>query len=113
MTVLRPLDSHMQRWGVLPLTFTPWVDGRFLPRHPAQLISEGSRAKVDIIAGITRDDGALFALRNYHLTNVVKDNASLVEMSVEIITSKIKYCEDFCSSCNGKETVTRGATVQF
>ncbi|XP_063885511.1 juvenile hormone esterase-like isoform X1 [Scylla paramamosain] len=59
---LFPRYESSRRWGVLPLTFTPWVDGRFLPRHPALLISEGRSTRVDIISGITRDDGALFAL---------------------------------------------------
>ncbi|KAK8373812.1 hypothetical protein O3P69_015612 [Scylla paramamosain] len=77
---LFPRYESSRRWGVLPLTFTPWVDGRFLPRHPALLISEGRSTRVDIISGITRDDGALFALRNYHPTYVVKDHASLTEI---------------------------------
>lgn len=52
-----------QEWGRLPFTFTPWVDGEYLPDHPAKMIFDGRHAKVDIISGVTRDEGALFALR--------------------------------------------------
>ncbi|XP_045134687.1 juvenile hormone esterase-like [Portunus trituberculatus] len=77
---LFPRYESSRRWGVLPLTFTPWVDGRFLPRHPAQLISEGQPAQVDMISGITRDDGALFALpvlANKQLLEELQNNFSV------------------------------------
>lgn len=47
---------------MLPFTFTPWVDGEYLPEHPAQLVLEGRHTQVDIIAGVTRDEGAFFTL---------------------------------------------------
>lgn len=54
-----------QEWDMLPFTFTPWVDGEYLPEHPAQLVRDGRHAKVDIIAGVTKDEGAFFTLRKY------------------------------------------------
>lgn len=48
---------------MLPFTFTPWVDGEYLPEHPAQLVLDGRHAQVDIIAGVTRNEGAFFTLR--------------------------------------------------
>ncbi|XP_063599423.1 juvenile hormone esterase-like [Penaeus indicus] len=42
-----------------PYVMTPRVDGEFLPDHPATLIREGRYNRVDIIAGRTRDEGAL------------------------------------------------------
>lgn len=53
---------------MLPFTFAPWVDGDYLPEHPAQLLLEGRHAQVDIIAGVTRDEGALFASGKYSLS---------------------------------------------
>ncbi|XP_045131337.1 juvenile hormone esterase-like isoform X2 [Portunus trituberculatus] len=59
---LFPLYNDFKKWYTLPLIFTPWVDGHFLPDHPAKLMLDGCHAKVDIISGITRDEGSLFAL---------------------------------------------------
>ncbi|MPC32134.1 Bile salt-activated lipase [Portunus trituberculatus] len=67
---LFPLYNDFKKWYTLPLIFTPWVDGHFLPDHPAKLMLDGCHAKVDIISGITRDEGSLFALRNYHIPYV-------------------------------------------
>lgn len=55
----------------------PWVDGHYLPDHPTKLVREGRHAKVDIVSGITRDDGGLFAMRNYKLFYLVRDNFCL------------------------------------
>lgn len=43
----------------------PWVDGHYIPDHPARLVRDGRHAKVDLMSGITQDDGAIFALRKY------------------------------------------------
>lgn len=58
----------LQKWDMLPFTFTPWVDGKYLPEHPAQLVLEGRHAQVDIMAGSTRDEGAFFTLRKCFYT---------------------------------------------
>ncbi|ROT66280.1 JHE-like carboxylesterase 1 [Penaeus vannamei] len=42
-----------------PYVMGPRVDGEFLPDHPATLVREGRYNRVDIIAGKTRDEGAL------------------------------------------------------
>ncbi|XP_050727496.1 esterase E4-like [Eriocheir sinensis] len=57
-----PLQINLREWDMLPFTFTPWVDGEYLPEHPAQLVLEGRHAQVDIMAGSTRDEGAFFTL---------------------------------------------------
>ncbi|KAG0727829.1 Venom carboxylesterase-6 [Chionoecetes opilio] len=54
--------ADLREWNFLPLTFAPWVDGQYLPDHPAALVRDGRHAKVDIISGVTRDDGAIFHL---------------------------------------------------
>ncbi|XP_050727486.1 esterase E4-like isoform X2 [Eriocheir sinensis] len=60
--VIVPLHRTLRDWGRLPFTFTPWVDGEYIPEHPAQLVLDGRHAQVDIMSGVTRDEGALFAL---------------------------------------------------
>ena len=61
----------LQDWYIFPNSMSPWADGHYLPDHPAQLVLEGRHAKVDIISGINRDDGAIFALRNYRIRCLV------------------------------------------
>lgn len=56
------LFCFLQEWNMLPFTFAPWVDGDYLPEHPEQLALKGHYAQVDIMAGVTRDEGALFAM---------------------------------------------------
>ena len=63
--LLRGQCISLQKWSFLPFSFTPWVDGHYLTDHPAQLVREGRHAKVEIISGVTKDEGALLTLRNY------------------------------------------------
>uniref|UniRef100_A0A0P4VQD2 Carboxylic ester hydrolase n=1 Tax=Scylla olivacea TaxID=85551 RepID=A0A0P4VQD2_SCYOL len=70
---LFPLNEDFRKWFRFPFIFTPWVDGHYLPDHPAQLMRDGRHAKVDIISGITRDEGAIVALRNYRIPYVVNN----------------------------------------
>ncbi|XP_047488696.1 uncharacterized protein LOC125039021 [Penaeus chinensis] len=44
-----------------PYVLTPRVDGEFLPDHPATLVREGRYNRVDVLSGVTRDEGALNA----------------------------------------------------
>ncbi|XP_050727492.1 cholinesterase 2-like isoform X7 [Eriocheir sinensis] len=60
--VIAPLLHKFSRWSRMPLTFVPWVDGEYLPEHPAQLVLDGRHAQVEIMSGVTRDEGGLFAL---------------------------------------------------
>ncbi|XP_042857967.1 cholinesterase 1-like [Penaeus japonicus] len=46
----------------LPQVMTPFVDGEFLPDHPATLLKEGRYNKVDIMAGMTQHEGQLVIL---------------------------------------------------
>lgn len=43
----------------------PRVDGEFLPAHPAQLLQEGRYNKMDIMTGVTKDEGAAFVKSEY------------------------------------------------
>lgn len=47
------------------------MDGEYIPAHPAQLVLDGRHAQVDIMSGVTRDEGALFALRKVLKYNVI------------------------------------------
>ncbi|XP_037785050.1 cholinesterase 2-like [Penaeus monodon] len=46
------------KWFVLPLVTVPRIDGDFVPDHPARLMRDGDFNQVDLMAGITREDGA-------------------------------------------------------
>ncbi|KAL9961303.1 hypothetical protein ACROYT_G030216 [Oculina patagonica] len=48
-----------QRSNYLP--FTPVVDGHFMPDTPTKLLQAGKFNKSNIIIGVTRDDGTVFA----------------------------------------------------
>ena len=44
------------------LTWTPIVDGYFIPDHPNRLLKEGKVKKTKIILGVNKDDGSVFTL---------------------------------------------------
>ncbi|XP_042871788.1 cholinesterase 2-like isoform X2 [Penaeus japonicus] len=57
----RSLATRFQdfmNWFLLPLVTVPRVDGDFLPDLPARLMRDGDFNHVDLMAGITREDGA-------------------------------------------------------
>ncbi|XP_042856183.1 cholinesterase 2-like [Penaeus japonicus] len=57
----RQLAARVQdflKWFILPPVAVPRVDGDFLPDHPARLMRDGDFNHVDLMAGITREDGA-------------------------------------------------------
>ena len=39
----------------------PSVDGKYLKAHPDELISQGKFHRVDLMAGITKDEGTLIS----------------------------------------------------
>ncbi|XP_047475927.1 juvenile hormone esterase-like isoform X1 [Penaeus chinensis] len=47
------------KWFILPMVTTPRIDGDFLPDDPARLVRDGEFHPVNLMAGITRDDGAI------------------------------------------------------
>ncbi|XP_069944777.1 venom carboxylesterase-6 isoform X1 [Cherax quadricarinatus] len=61
------------QWYVFPLIFNPRVDGDFIPDHPAKLVLEGRHHKVDLMAGVTSDDGALVTHALYASRNLISD----------------------------------------
>lgn len=52
-----------QKWFLLPLVTAPRTDGDFLPDDPARLMRDGEVHRVNLMAGITRDDGAIVTQR--------------------------------------------------
>ncbi|CAL4206516.1 unnamed protein product, partial [Meganyctiphanes norvegica] len=64
-TELVTLYNDYQTLEVVPLLFVPRVDGDFLPAAPEVLLRQGNFNRVDIISGITRDEGALVTKRLY------------------------------------------------
>lgn len=53
------LFEEYQTLEILPLLFVPRVDGDFLPAAPEVLLRQGLYNRVDIISGVTRDEGAI------------------------------------------------------
>ncbi|XP_042871783.1 juvenile hormone esterase-like [Penaeus japonicus] len=48
-------------WLILPRPMVPRVDGDFLPDEPASLMLQGKYNRVDVMAGVNRDEGAIIA----------------------------------------------------
>ncbi|KAB7507264.1 Carboxylesterase 1E [Armadillidium nasatum] len=46
-------------WGVAPIYVLPRIDGDFLPDHPETLLKQKRYSKVDMIMGVTKDDGSI------------------------------------------------------
>lgn len=51
----------LQEWFNFPTLIAISVDGTFLPDHPAALHKAGRLNKVDVMAGVTQDEGNLFS----------------------------------------------------
>ncbi|KAK3854409.1 hypothetical protein Pcinc_039113 [Petrolisthes cinctipes] len=67
-------------WFLMPLRVNPRVDGTFLPDLPWRLIKEGRVNPVDLMSGITKDEGAFFSLAVYGsegLLNTLNDNFTM------------------------------------
>lgn len=55
--------SCPQEWFIFPVRMVPRVDGDFLPDEPATLMRRGKYNRVDIMAGVTRDEGGMVTYR--------------------------------------------------
>ncbi|XP_037784824.1 esterase FE4-like isoform X2 [Penaeus monodon] len=53
--------QELSEWFILPRPMTPRVDGDFLPDEPATLMRQGRYNRVDLMAGVTRDEGGMVA----------------------------------------------------
>ncbi|MPC25228.1 Venom carboxylesterase-6 [Portunus trituberculatus] len=62
---LAGIPQHLTEWLFFPLLMGPRVDGQYLPKHPNFLMKEGRHKRVDLMTGITRDEGALFSLSTW------------------------------------------------
>ncbi|XP_069944808.1 carboxylic ester hydrolase [Cherax quadricarinatus] len=72
----RSLGAKVQdffQWFISPVPFVPRVDGDFIPGEPAKLILEGRHQMVDLMAGVTRDDGAFTSHAMYAMRNLIRD----------------------------------------
>lgn len=56
------LANILQKFGMLPMKMSPFVDGTYLKRHPVESLREGDYADVDIMMGVTSNEGALDAI---------------------------------------------------
>ncbi|KAK4300793.1 hypothetical protein Pmani_027027 [Petrolisthes manimaculis] len=67
-------------WFLMPLRVNPRVDGSFLPDLPWKLLKEGRVNQVDLMSGITKDEGAFFSLAIYgndELLNTLNNNFTM------------------------------------
>lgn len=62
---LASVINHIPEWIHFPLLLGPRVDGQYLPAHPNFLMKEGRHKRVDLMTGITQDDGGFFTLMMY------------------------------------------------
>nr|XP_027214828.1 cholinesterase 2-like [Penaeus vannamei] len=51
--------KNFTEWFIFPVRMVPRVDGDFLPDEPATLMRRGKYNRVDIMAGVTRDEGGM------------------------------------------------------
>lgn len=63
--------QELTRWFVFPLMAAPRVDGDYLPDHPVRLMQQGRYQKVDLISGVTADEGAIFSLPLFNRPDLV------------------------------------------
>ncbi|WP_330328772.1 carboxylesterase family protein [Streptomyces sp. NBC_00536] len=50
------LFARTTRWGYWPTPFLPVIDGAALPRHPAEALSHGAAAGIEVLIGWTREE---------------------------------------------------------
>ncbi|XP_068236087.1 juvenile hormone esterase-like [Palaemon carinicauda] len=69
-------------WFLIPFFAAPRIDGDFIPDHPLRLLKEGRYNKVNVISGITANEGALFTLPMYntqsHLLEELKNKFTFI-----------------------------------
>ncbi|MFF4300368.1 carboxylesterase/lipase family protein [Streptomyces sp. NPDC001601] len=61
--LMRSMTGHLDRWGVVARTVTPFspvVDGEILPQAPWQALASGAAREVPLIVGHNRDEFQLF-----------------------------------------------------
>ncbi|KAK3886908.1 hypothetical protein Pcinc_008964 [Petrolisthes cinctipes] len=58
-------SSNLAEWFIFPVVAVPRVDGDFLPDYPANILASGFFNHVDMISGITRDEGIYSTLSLY------------------------------------------------
>ncbi|PXX70809.1 carboxylesterase type B [Nocardia tenerifensis] len=64
--VLERMPDHVESWGPMALTptpFSPVVDGDVLPQAPWRALAEGAARTIDLLVGHTRDEYRLFNTR--------------------------------------------------
>ncbi|XP_047475843.1 cholinesterase 2-like isoform X2 [Penaeus chinensis] len=69
------------KWFLLPVVALPRNDGDFLPDDPARLMRDGEFHHVNVMSGITRDEGALISqllLVREDLFDALRENFSVV-----------------------------------
>lgn len=59
------LTTSLTEWLHSPLLLGPRVDGQYLPAHQDYLMKEGRHKRVDLISGVTQDDGAVYSTLMY------------------------------------------------
>ncbi len=62
---MKPLENALEELeGRGPYSFSPVIDGDFLPSYPSDILAQGS-TDVPLVFGITKDEGGLFLAFQY------------------------------------------------
>ncbi|XP_044742596.1 acetylcholinesterase [Chrysoperla carnea] len=98
MDCMRAVDAKtitVQQWnsydGILGFPSGPTVDGKFLPKHPLDLIEEGNFDDIEIMIGSNQDEGTYFILYDF-MDYFEKDGPSFLQRETfhEIINTIFK-----------------------
>lgn len=60
------LSQDLLEWFIVPIMAAPRVDGDYIPDHPAKLMKEGRYNKVNLMSGITANEGACLTQPMYN-----------------------------------------------
>ncbi|XP_071526061.1 cocaine esterase-like [Panulirus ornatus] len=76
-------------WFILPCIIGPRVDGDFIPDDPGRMLREGRYKKVDVMTGVTSDEGALFTKPMY----VQKEIFNAIETNFSVMAPVVLQCQ--------------------
>ncbi|KAK4298308.1 hypothetical protein Pmani_029348 [Petrolisthes manimaculis] len=86
-------SSKLAEWFIFPMVAVPRVDGDFLPDSPANIIASGFFNHVDMISGITRDEGIYSTLSLY----------TKFRPELELLTTNVSHAAPLALSLTDEE----------
>ncbi|XP_068231188.1 cocaine esterase-like isoform X2 [Palaemon carinicauda] len=89
-------SQDLLEWFLMPNVAVPRVDGDFIPDHPAKLMKEGRYNKVNLMAGITANEGACLTQPMYNTHRYL----------LEELKRNLTYVGPVSLSLNDKESLS-------